>query len=75
MAGLLRPHVRSVTVAPLPSPRTTPLETLAAAFPGCRTSPDLETALAGLPVDRPTLITGSLRLVGAVVAATEGHDE
>ena len=75
MADLLRAHVSSVTVVPLASPRATPLETLAAAFPSCRACLDLETGLAGLPDGRPTLVTGSLRLVGAVVAATEGHDE
>lgn len=75
MAELLRPHVRSVTVAPLASPRATPLDTLAAAFPGCHACPDLETALAGMPTRVPVLVTGSLRLVGAVMALTGGHDE
>jgi dihydrofolate synthase/folylpolyglutamate synthase len=75
MADLLRPHVRSVTVVPLASPRATPLGSLAAAFPGCRACADLETALAKAPTDEPLLVTGSLRLVGAATALIEGHHE
>jgi dihydrofolate synthase/folylpolyglutamate synthase len=74
MAEALRPLIRSATVVPLPSPRSTPPETLAAAFPGCRACPDVQTALAGLPDDRPTLVTGSLRLVGAVLELIGGED-
>jgi dihydrofolate synthase/folylpolyglutamate synthase len=74
MAEALRPLVRSVTVVPLPSPRTTPLATLAAAFPGCRACPDLQTALAEAPTDGPLLVTGSLRLVGMTATLIEGHD-
>jgi dihydrofolate synthase/folylpolyglutamate synthase len=74
MAGALRPHARSVTVVPLDSPRATPLATLAAAFPGCRSCPDLAAALDDLPADAPTLVTGSLRLIGAVLAQIGGAD-
>jgi len=55
MADLLRPHVCSVTVAPLASPRATPLAALVAAFPGCRACPDLAAAVDGLPTDVPVL--------------------
>jgi dihydrofolate synthase/folylpolyglutamate synthase len=72
MADLLRPHVRSVTVAPLDSPRTTPLATLAAAFPGCRSCPSLDAALDKLPTEGPILVTGSLRLVGAMLDSIGG---
>ena len=75
MADLLRPHVCSVTVAPLASPRATPLAALAAAFPGCRACPDLAAAVDGLPTDVPVLVTGSLRLVGAVLELIGGIDD
>jgi dihydrofolate synthase / folylpolyglutamate synthase len=72
MAALLAPRVRTVTVAPVASPRAMPLSSLAAAFPGCRTAPDAASALAELPSTRPTLVAGSLRLVGEVLRDIEG---
>jgi dihydrofolate synthase/folylpolyglutamate synthase len=68
MAELLRPRVLGVTVAPLDSPRATPVEKLAAAFPGCARAANVGAALLALPTDAPTLVTGSLRLAGAVLA-------
>ncbi len=68
MADLLRPRVLAVTVAPLDSPRATPVEKLAAAFPGCARAANVGAALLALPADAPTLVTGSLRLAGAVLA-------
>lgn len=73
MAALLAPHVERVTVAPIASPRATPLAVLAAAFPGCTTAAGVAAALETLPGDRPTLVTGSLRLVGEVLAALEAR--
>jgi dihydrofolate synthase/folylpolyglutamate synthase len=67
MASRLRPHVADVTVVPLASPRATALDTMVSAFPGCSTAASVADALAGLPSDRPTLVTGSLRLVGEVL--------
>jgi dihydrofolate synthase/folylpolyglutamate synthase len=72
MARLLRPRVAQVTVAPIDSPRATPLDTLAAAFPGCRRAASVAAALSGTPADPPTLVTGSLRLAGEVLAAIGG---
>ncbi|MBP1619670.1 MAG: FolC bifunctional protein [Acidobacteria bacterium] len=74
MADLLRPHVCGVTVVPLSSPRATPPAALAAAFPGCRMCPDVATALAELPAGASVLVTGSLRLVGAVLELIGGDD-
>ena len=74
MAALLRPRVVSVTVAPIASPRATPLAALAAAFPGCGRAGSVGAALLELPADRPTLVAGSLRLVGEVLAAGGGDD-
>jgi dihydrofolate synthase/folylpolyglutamate synthase len=68
MAALLRPRVMDVTVAPIRSPRTRTLDDLASAFPGCRRAPGVAAALLSLPAERPTLVTGSLRLVGEVLA-------
>ena len=73
MAALLRPRVTGVTVVPIASPRATPVRALAAAFPGCRVAPAAAAALAELPADRPTLVTGSLRLAGEVLAAAGGN--
>ncbi len=70
MAGLLRPHVRDVFLAPIDSPRAVPVDRLAAAFPEGRPFPSVAAALAALPPDLPTLVTGSLRLVGEVMAHT-----
>ncbi|MFH1176539.1 MAG: Mur ligase family protein [Acidobacteriota bacterium] len=75
MARLLLPRVAGVTVAPLNSPRATPLSALAAAFPGCEVAGSVEAALGRLPAELPTLVTGSLRLVGEVLALTgEEHE-
>jgi dihydrofolate synthase/folylpolyglutamate synthase len=71
MAALLRPRVTGVTVAPIASPRATPLTDLEAAFPGCHRAGSVAAALLELPADRTTLVTGSLRLAGEVLA-TEG---
>jgi folylpolyglutamate synthase/dihydropteroate synthase len=72
MAALLRPRVTGVTVAPIASPRATPLTDLEAAFPGCRRAGSVAAALLELPTDRTTLVTGSLRLAGEVFAAEGG---
>jgi len=72
MAALLRPRVRQAIVAPIASPRATPVEALAAHFPGCVAAPSVSAALAALPAGGPTLVTGSLRLVGEVLAAPGG---
>ena len=74
MAELLRPRVSGVTVAPIASPRALSVKALAAAFPGCRQADTVAEALAGLPTDTPVLATGSLRLVGEVLAWKEAHD-
>lgn len=74
MAALLRPRVVGVTVAPIRSPRARPLDELAAAFPGCRSAASVSIALQALPADLPTLVTGSLRLVGEVLAGNGGAD-
>ena len=70
IADLLRPHVRDDLLAPIASPRAVPVDRLAAAFPGGRPFPSVAAALAALPADLPTLVTGSLRLVGEVMAHT-----
>lgn len=75
MAELLRPLVSEVTVAPLDSPRATPLDQLADAFPHCRRAPTAAAALARLPAGSTTLVTGSLRLVGEVMRAMEVDGE
>ncbi len=72
MAALLRPRVRTVTVTEIASPRATPAAALAAAFPGCRSAARAAAALLELPAARPTLVTGSLRLAGEVLAAIGG---
>ena len=74
MAALLRPRVTGVTVAPIASPRATPLEALQAAFPGSRRAPSVAAALLEIPADRPTVVTGSLRLAGEVLATLGGDD-
>lgn len=68
MAAHLAPRVTGVTVVELPPPRNTNLATLAAAFPGSRRAPDLQRALEEAPSGATVLVTGSLRLVGAVLA-------
>jgi dihydrofolate synthase/folylpolyglutamate synthase len=70
MAALLRPLVERVTVVALDSPRATAVGALAEAFPGCAVEESITAALAHLPNDTPTLVTGSLRLVGEVLRAT-----
>jgi folylpolyglutamate synthase/dihydropteroate synthase len=72
MAALLRPRVTGVTVVEIASSRATPAATLAAAFPGCRRAASAAAALLELPADRPTLVTGSLRLAGEVLVAIGG---
>jgi dihydrofolate synthase/folylpolyglutamate synthase len=69
MAALLRPRVAGVTVAPIRSPRARTLDDLAAAFPGCRRATSVTHALLDLEPGHPTLVTGSLRLVGEVLTA------
>jgi len=68
MAALLRPRVTEVTVVPIRSPRARTVDDLAVAFPGCRRAESVRAALPMLPTDSPTLVTGSLRLVGEVLA-------
>ncbi|MBZ5587599.1 MAG: hypothetical protein LAO05_03480 [Acidobacteriia bacterium] len=72
MAAILRPRVRGVTVAPIASPRATPLNDLAAAFPGSQRAGSVAAALLEIPTDCPTLVTGSLRLAGEVLASLGG---
>jgi dihydrofolate synthase/folylpolyglutamate synthase len=72
MAALLRPRVTGVTVTEIASPRAASVAALAAAFPGCRRAASAAAALLDLPADRPTLVTGSLRLAGEVLAAIGG---
>ena len=74
MAALLRPLVRRVAVVALDSPRATAAGALAAAFPGCTIEESVASALAHLPAGAPTLVTGSLRLVGEVLRVA-GADE
>ena len=68
MAALLRPRVVGVTIAPIRSPRARTLDDLAAAFPGCHRATSVAHALLDLRPGHPTLVTGSLRLVGEVLA-------
>jgi dihydrofolate synthase / folylpolyglutamate synthase len=70
MAAVLRPRVRRVLVAPLDSPRATPLGTLAAALPGSEACASVAATLDRLPGSGPVLVTGSLRLVGEVLRLT-----
>ena len=71
MAAMLAPRAASVRVAPISSPRATPLDALAAAFPGCTEFASVADAVAALPHGEPALVTGSLRLVGEVLALEE----
>ena len=73
MAALLRPRVLEVAVVPVASPRARGVEELAGAFPGCRRAANVAGGLAVLPGDRPTLVTGSLRLAGETLAAIGGR--
>lgn len=68
MAALLLPRSLSVTVTRLATPRAARLADLAAAFPACRIAESVRDALAQAPTDAPTLVTGSLRLVGEVLS-------
>ncbi len=76
MAELLRPRTAGVTVMPLSGPRAVPVEVLAGAFPGAATASGTAAAVAMVPADRPVLVTGSVRLVGEVLALDDGgcHD-
>jgi dihydrofolate synthase / folylpolyglutamate synthase len=73
MADLFASRARTVTVAPLASPRAVDAATLARAFPGCRQAGSVAEAFGALPEGEVTLVTGSLRLVGEVLAILEGH--
>lgn len=74
MAALLRPRVVGVTVVPIRSPRARTLDDLAAAFPGCRRATSVTDALLDLRPGHPTLVTGSFRLVGEVLAGIGDTD-
>lgn len=74
MAAILAPRVGRVTVVPLDSPRAVPAGELAAAFPGAVVAADVAGALAACPTPGPTLVTGSLYLVGEVLRLTGGMD-
>lgn len=74
MAALLAPRVRRQTVVALESPRAVPAKTLAAAFPGAAVAADVAAALAASDPATPTLVTGSLYLVGEVLRLTGGPD-
>lgn len=66
MAEVLRPVVGAVAVCALDDERAMPLGRLAAAFPGALAATDPCAGLAALA--DPVLATGSLRLVGALLA-------
>lgn len=72
MAAALAPRVRRVTVVPLDSSRALPAGTLAAAFPDAAVASDVAAALAAVGTGEPTLVTGSLYLVGEVLRLTGG---
>jgi dihydrofolate synthase / folylpolyglutamate synthase len=74
MAAMLRPLVKQVAVVALDSPRATAASALAEVFPGCTVEATVAAALAHLPNDAPTLVTGSLRLVGEVLRATGARE-
>jgi len=74
MAAILAPRVSRVTVVALASPRAAPVAELAAAFPGAAVAADVAAALAAGDRSRPTLVTGSLYLVGEVLRLTGGLD-
>jgi len=75
MAELLRPRVADVTVLELPSPRATSLPQLVAAFPGCQAAATVTEAFSQQPAGKPTLVTGSLQLVGEAMAMLEDRDD
>jgi dihydrofolate synthase/folylpolyglutamate synthase len=66
MAGALRPLVDTVAVCPVSDERAMPIERLWAAFPEAVVAEEPAAALASLP--DPVLATGSLRLIGALLA-------
>lgn len=66
LASLLRPVVGSVAVCPLDDPHAMGMDALLQAFPGARACAAPVDALDCL--DDPILATGSLRLVGALMA-------
>ncbi len=70
MAAVLRPVAGEVAVCELADERAMPLARLLAAFPGARAACDPETALAALP--DPVLAAGSVRLVGSLLAGSDG---
>ena len=72
VAGVLQPVVGEVAVCELDDERAMPLDRLLAAFPGARPAPDPAAALALLP--DPVLAAGSVRLVGALLAETDGGE-
>ncbi|NOZ78345.1 MAG: bifunctional folylpolyglutamate synthase/dihydrofolate synthase [Acidobacteria bacterium] len=77
MAHLLAPLVGQVAVFPLGGERGMPIDDLLQAFPHAHPAPDAMTALAMLP--DPVLAAGSLRVAGALLAASpeargEGQD-
>lgn len=74
MAAVLAPRVSRVTVVALDSPRAVPAGELAAAFPGAAVAADVTAALAACDRSQPTLVTGSLYLVGEVLRLTGGMD-
>jgi dihydrofolate synthase/folylpolyglutamate synthase len=75
MAEILRPFVSAVTVVALDTPRATPLEQLAAAFPGSSRAAGVGAAIEAMPRGSTTLVTGSLRLVGDALRYLGVDDE
>ena len=72
MAAVLRPVVGEVAVCELADERAMPLARLLAAFPGALEASDPEAALAALP--DPVLAAGSVRLVGSLLAGSDGGE-
>jgi dihydrofolate synthase/folylpolyglutamate synthase len=72
MAAALLPHVGEVVVCALDDERAMPLPRLVAAFPGAASAGSPVAGLARLR--QPMLAAGSLRLVGALMAAAEGAE-
>lgn len=69
MAEILRPQVGEVSVCQLDDERAMPVERLATAFPNAAVADDPRDALERL--DDPVLATGSIRLVGALLALAD----
>lgn len=72
MAAVLRPAVEEIVVCELADDRAMPIERLLAAFPGARPAPDPAAALSLLP--DPVLAAGSVRLVGSLLAGSNGAE-